>query len=484
MKAYIESLEALTRSQLILLLARQRQAETEGLAVVGASCRLPGGITDPDGFWAVVREGRAVATESVGVPVDSLGRPRWNLTAADVAPHADLLRSGAYLDSIDLFDAAGSGVPEQEARYLDPQHRLLLTETGRAVADAGLGDLRTRRVGVFIAVSPSEYGVAGVRNGVPDGELSGWMSSGVAPSAAAGRIALALGVNGPALTVDTACSSALAALHLAGVALRRDECDVAIVGAAHLVLSPFTTAVSARAGMLSATGHCRPFTSRADGYVRGEGGVVLVLVRERDAHAENLAPYALVRGSALGQHGGRAMLVGSSATGQQGAIRDCLGGAGVAPAEVGYVEAHGSSDPIADAVELDALATAYGRQRADAPPLLVGSGKANIGYLETAAGATGLLRAILALHHDTVPGQPDFVDPSPRIPWSRLAVSVPTTGTSWPGAGRRLAGVNAYGFTGTSAHVLLEASARTRPDRPAPPSTPGQRHWLDSYTWH
>jgi 3-oxoacyl-[acyl-carrier-protein] synthase II len=483
MRAYIESLESLSRNQLVVLLARRRKADTEGLAVVGMSCRLPGKIEDPAELWSAVLAGRALPTASAGIPTDSLGRPRWNPGAPDISPFADALHTGAYLDDVDLFDAEGFGIPSAEARCLDPQQRMLLTKVRDAVADAGLTDPGARRVGVFVSVTAPEYGLAALRNGGT--EFTAPMSTGTVVSAAAGRIASTLGLSGPALTVDTACSSTLTAVHLAGAALRAGECDVAIVGASHLLLSPVTTGVFAKAGLLSATGRCRPFTARADGYVRGEGCVVLVLKREHDATADGDQPYAVIRASAVHQHGGRATMASPSSVGQRQAVVDCLRVADVNASDVGYVEAHGSGDKLADATEIDALAGAYQRQSPDTPPLFVGSGKVNIGYLETASGATGLLRAILALHNGTVPPQPDFADPEPAIPWQRMGLRVPTEALPWPGGDRRLAGVNAFGFTGTNAHVLLEAAATTRPpSAPAPVPNPGRRHWLDSYSWH
>jgi acyl transferase domain-containing protein len=480
-RTYVESLESLSRNQLVVLLGRRRKADTEGLAVVGMSCRLPGGIEDPAALWAAVLAGRALPTDNVGIPTDSLGRPRWNPAAPDIAPYADALRTGAYLDDVDLFDAAGFGIPADEARCLDPQQRLLLTKARDAVADAG-GASPGARVGVFVSVTAPEYGLAALRNGGT--EFTAPMSTGTVISAAAGRITSTLGLSGPALTLDTACSSTLTAVHLAGAALRARECDVAIVGAAHLLLSPVTTGVFATAGLLSASGRCRPFTARADGYVRGEGCVVFVLKREHDAAADGDRPYAVIRASAVHQHGGRAALSSPSSVGQRQAIVDCLRTADIAAVDVGYVEAHGSGDKIADATEIDALATAYERQSADAPPLFVGSGKVNVGYLETAAGATGLIRAILALHNGTVPPQPDFADPEPSIPWQRLGLRVPTESAPWP-TDQRLAGVNAFGFTGTNAHVLLEAAAIARPAAAsAPVPGRGERHWLDSYCWH
>jgi acyl transferase domain-containing protein len=483
MKSYIDSLEKLSKNELVLLLARQRRAATEGVAVVGMSCRLPGGIDSPAALWAMVRDGHALATEQAGVPTDSLGRPRWNLAAPDVAPFAQALTAGAYLADIDLFDAGRFGIPADDARYLDPQQRLLLTETGRALDDAGLGGPVDGRVGVFVSVSTPEYGVAGIRNQVGADDLRPQMSTGTAVSGAAGRIAVGLGLSGPALTVDTACSSALVATHLACAALRRQECDIAIVGASHLLLSPMTTGVFARAGMLSATGRCRPFTAEADGYVRGEGCVVLVLRREHDTRADDRPAYAVIRASATYQHGRRAAMGSPSSVGQQQAITQCLRAAEVDAEQVGYVEAHGSADKVADLVEIDAVAGAYRRRSPDRAPLYVGSGKANLGYLETASGAVGLARAVLALNAATVPPQPDFDHPEPTIPWQRMSLTVPTTARPWPTGRHRLVGVNAYGFTGINAHVLLAAQGAGRPLPSAAPP-PGSRHWVDSYTWH
>jgi 3-oxoacyl-[acyl-carrier-protein] synthase II len=485
MRSYIESLEELTKNQLMVLLARRRRADTEGLAVVGMSCRLPGGVEDPAGLWEGVHTGRAVDTAGVGVPTDSRGRPRWNLDAPDIEPYADALRTGAYLSDVDLFDAASFGIQDEEARCMDPQQRMLLTEARHALDDAGITDRRGTRAAVFVSVTAPEYGLAAVRNGIKEfAEISRPMSTGTVVSAAAGRVATALGLSGPALTLDTACSSTLTAVHLAGQALRAGECDVALVGASHLLLSPVTTGVFAGAGLLSPSGACRPFTTRADGYVRGEGAVVLVLKREHDAERDGDTPYAVIRSSAVHQHGGRAALSSPSAAGQRQVVRDCLRAAEVSPAEVGYVEAHGSADKVTDAIEVDALAAAYERQSTDAPPLYLGSGKVNVGYLETAAGAAGLIRAVLAVGHGTVPPQPDFADPAQDIPWQRMSLSVPTEATPWPDTGRVLAGVNAFGFTGTNAHVLIEAPKSPRPDAsPGRIQHTGQPYWLDAYTW-
>ncbi|MEV0901808.1 beta-ketoacyl synthase N-terminal-like domain-containing protein [Actinoplanes sp. NPDC049802] len=461
MRAYLDSLESLSRQQLMLLLLRRRQDDTEGIAVVGMACRLPGGITGPDAYWAALTAGRVVPDETTGVPVDSRGRPRWNVGAPDLAPLADVLAHGAYLDDVDVFDAGFFGVPEDEAPYLDPQQRILMTCAAEAVADANLtrDQLGTRRVGVFTAATSIEYHQPYLRNGVRPGDLSRHVAAGGTLSGTAGRVATGLGLHGPAMTVDTACSSALTALHLATVALRRRECDLAVVGACHLLLSPWTTAAFARTGVLSASGRCRPFAAGADGYVRSEGCGVVVLQRERDAVADGALPHAVVRGTAVHQHGDRLGLSVASALSQRFVMEEALRQAQTAAEDVAYVEAQANGLKLPTVVEAEAIAAAYRRTGAGAPRLYVGSAKANLGYLETASGMAGLIKTVLAVRHGTVPRQPDVGDLDPDGGWHRGPLSVPVESVAWPDVPRRLAGVSAFGFTGTDAHAILEAPA-------------------------
>ncbi|SDY98262.1 Ketoacyl-synthetase C-terminal extension [Micromonospora pattaloongensis] len=482
MRDYIDSLGELSKHQLILALARQRLAETEPAAVVGMACRFPGGISDPAAFWATLVSGRVVLDESRGIPRMSTGAPRWNVAAPDLAPYADLLARGSYLTDVDLFDPEPFGIGEDEALYMDPQQRLLLTTAAAALADAGLDAPTERSVGVFVGVSTVEYNLAGLRNGA---DPSPWMGTGGALSATAARVASALRLNGPALTVDTACSSALTALHLAVGALRRRECDVAVVGACHLLLSPYTSVVFDRAGMLSPTGRSLPFDGRADGHVRGEGCGVLVLRREREARADGVRPYASVCGGSVHQHGDRPGLAAVSAAGQRRTIRQALHAADLPPHDVHYVEAQANGSRIGAVVELETLAAAYDRGP-DAPPLYVGSAKANLGYLETASGAAALIKTVLALHHGVIPPQPGPPALDPAVPWDRIGIEVPTRPLSWPTAERRRAGVSAFGFTGTNAHVLLEAT-----DEPAVPAASpadvapvtGRSYWPAVNAW-
>jgi len=467
MRSYIESLEGLSRAQLVLMLARKHQEETGAVAVVGMGCRFPGGIDSPDEFWRALLDGRVVPEESTGPPTDSLGRPRWNTGAPDLAALADVLEKGSYLDAIDLFDAGYFGMPDEEAAHLDPQQRLLLMCAAEALADANLtsAELGRRRVGVFVGMSAVEYGLARLRNGPRTGGLSPHAATGGALSGAAGRVALAMGLNGPSMTVDTACASALTALHLACTALRRRECELAVVGASHLLLSPWSTAIFETTGVLSPSGRTRPFAADADGYVRGEGCGVLVLAMAGGGLPST--PYALVRGSAVDQQGERLAMTVLSGACQQRVITSALEHAGVDPASVAYVEAQANGSPLAGRVELEAIADAYRRRSPDAPPLRVGSCKANLGYLETASGMASLIKAVLAVGRAEIPPQVGVDELDPAAPWDRWSIEVPRKATPWPAGGRRIAGVSAAGFTGTCAHAVVEAA-------PEPESAPGE----------
>jgi acyl transferase domain-containing protein len=477
-KDYLDSLDGLSRKQLTVLLARQRHAATEGIAVVGMALRYPGGLDGPAELWAALRAGRVAAAEP-GIPVDSSGRPRWNVAAPDLAPYADLLSRGAYLSDIDVFDAERFGVGEQEATYLDPQQRLLVGCAADALADAGVQAGPSQRTGIFAAMSTVEYNYAALRNGVKADELSAHLGPGSALSAAAGRIATALRLRGPALTVDTACSSALTALHLACAALRAGECEVAIVAASHLLLAPGTFGVFARAGMLSPTGRSRPFDARADGYRRAEGCGVLVLRRSRDAPRA----YAVVRGTAIHQHGDRGAIARVSARAQAQVIEDALRAARVEPEAVGYVEAQANGIRLADLVETEVLGERYGRRRPAGRPLLLGSAKANLGYLETVSGMASLMKTVLALRAGEIPPQVGVERPDPDIAWERARLAIVREATGWPADMPRLAGVSSFGFTGTYAHAVLEAAAEPRPlPGPAAPRT-GRGYWPEGHRW-
>jgi acyl transferase domain-containing protein len=343
---------------------------------------------------------------------------------------------------------------------------------------------REQRVGVFAGVSTVEYHFAHLRNGLRVDRLSPYMGTGAALSGTAARVALGLRLNGPVMTVDTACSSALTAVHLASTSLRLGECDMAIVGACHLQLAPFTTAVFNEAKMLSPTGRSLPFTAKADGHVRSEGCGALVLKRLRDAKADGDKPYAIIRGASVHQQGDRATMTAMPAAGQRRVMVEALRRAEIDAFDVRFVEAQANGSKLSGAIEVEATADAYRRAAPGAPPLYLGSCKANLGYMETASGAASLMKAALLLRHAQIPPQPGSGALDPDIRWDRFTIAVPQVLTPWPAGPRRLAGVSSFGFTGTNAHVILEAAADTGARPPYPgPGTPGRRYWPDTHNW-
>jgi acyl transferase domain-containing protein len=412
------------------------------------ACRFPGGADDPERFWRLLADGIDAVTE---VPAD-----RWDGGALyDADPDAagkTYSRHGGFLPGIDQFDADFFGIAPREAASVDPQQRLLLEVAWEALERAGLPPSRLAgsRTGVYVGISSDDY----LRLAAAEREaIDAWLAIGTVHSVAAGRIAYALGLVGPAVAVDTACSSSLVAVHLACQALRQGECDLALAGGSNLVLSPEFTINFCQARMLSASGRCRSFDAGADGFVRGEGAGVVVLRPLSRAHSLGEPVLAVIRGTAVNQDGRTSGLTVPSGPSQAALIREALSRAGVLPDEVGYVEAHGTGTALGDPIEVGALGSVFGEGRRERP-LLLGSVKANIGHLESAAGVAGLIKTVLSLRHGVVPGQLHYERPNPHVAWERLPLRVAREAVDWP-AGRRIAGVSSFGFSGTNAHVVV-----------------------------
>jgi acyl transferase domain-containing protein len=417
------------------------------LPMLGLACRLPGGANDPEACWRVLRAGRAVDVE---VPPE-----RWDAAALyDPDPAAEgkmVTRRGGFLQGWDPagFDAAFWGIAPTEAEAMDPQARLLLELAWEALEDAGLppAGLRGRRVGTFIGAMHADY--AALPEAQPEHPYAG---PGNDASFLAGRIAHLLGLRGPAVTVATACSASLVALHQAAAAIRAGEIDCAIVGSVSLMLSPGVFIGSSRLGAISADGRCKPFLAGADGYGRGEGGVVLVL--GGPTPQPGLRPRALLRGSAVNHNGGAGAVTVPSGPAQAALIRAALAAAGLSPADLDVVEAHGTGTRLGDPIELRALAEVF-EDRADR--LRLGAAKAVFGHLEPASGLAGLAKMVLALEAEEFASQPSGA-PTPLVDWSRLPLRLLTDPEPWPrAAGRvRRAGVSSFGLSGTNAHAVIE----------------------------
>jgi acyl transferase domain-containing protein/NADP-dependent 3-hydroxy acid dehydrogenase YdfG len=448
--------------------ARLEGARTEPLAVIGLGCRFPGGAVDPAAFWRLLRDGVDAVTE---VP-----RDRWDVDAyydRDVStPGRTATRWGAFIEHVDRFDAAFFGISPREAIAMDPQHRLLLEVTWEALESAGQAPDRLggSRTGVYVGIASGDYAQR-LLAAADSGRLDAYYASGNAHSMAAGRLSYLLGLQGPSLTVDTACSSSLVAVHLACQSLRSGECRMAVAGGVHLTLSPENTIAFSKARMLAADGRCKTFDAAADGFSEGEGCGIVVLKRLSDALADGDRVLAVVRGSAVNQDGPSAGLTAPSGPAQEAVIREALANGGVAPEDVAYVEAHGTGTSLGDPIEIRAIASVLAAHRSPERRLLLGSVKTNVGHLEAAAGVAGLIKVVLALQHGEIPPHLHFRTPNPHVAWSELAVDVVGTARPWPVA-PRVAGLSSFGFSGTNAHVILEAATAAAPVTPSLPARP------------
>ncbi|HNM83922.1 MAG TPA: polyketide synthase, partial [Mycobacterium sp.] len=435
----------------------------QGFAIIGYAARFPG-AADADEFWEVLRDGRDAISE---VPAD-----RWDADEFfDPEPGAAgkvVTRRAGFVDDVTGFDAPFFGMSTREARLLDPQHRLLLETAWRAVEHAGIAPtaLANSNTGVFVGLATHDYlGMASGELTYP--EIEAYMAIGTSNAAAAGRISYRLGLQGPAVAVDTACSSSLVAIHQACQALRLGECDLALAGGANVLLTPATMITFSSAHMLAPDGRCKTFDAAADGYVRGEGCGVIVVKRLEDAVRDGDRIRAVIRSSAINQDGASGGLTVPNGIAQQRVITDALQRAGLAPADVGYLEAHGTGTSLGDPIEAQAAGAAYGPGRAADRPLLMGSVKTNIGHLEAAAGIAGVIKVVLSLEHGLLPQHLHFTNPSPHIPWDRLPVRVVKDAVPWERTDRpRIAGVSSFGFAGTNAHVILEEA----PPQPVSPT--------------
>ncbi|WFE95436.1 SDR family NAD(P)-dependent oxidoreductase [Micromonospora sp. WMMD987] len=438
-------------------LARIDELETaaarrhEPIAVVGMACRLPG-APDPAAYWDLLSEGRC----ALGPVPDA----RWPVDGSFVD-------AGGFVGDLRDFDARFFGISGREAATLDPQQRLLLELAWEAFEDAGVpGRSVPESTGVFVGISNIDY-----REGMThEDDVDGYFSSGATPSTASGRLAYVFGTRGPAMSVDTACSSSLVSVDLAVRHLRDGSCDLALAGGVNRMVTPHESRSLTRAGMLSPTGRCLPFDAAADGYVRAEGGGLVVLKRASDVGPHDRV-LGLILGSAVNQDGRSSGLTVPHGPSQQEVIRAALRDAGVEPAAVGYLEAHGTGTALGDPIEVTALGAVFAGRR---EPLPIGSVKAAIGHTESAAGIAGLLKVLLMLRHGVLPPTPLVTGPNPRVDWDDIPVRVASTREPWPDDTRRIAGVSSFGFSGTNAHLVVAAPPPAGPQTPAgpPPAAP------------
>lgn len=438
------------------------------VAVVGLSCRFPQASNKKE-FWELLKQGKNAISH---LPKQRLDLLKGTKEYDSYQPNYPYW--GGYIEKIEQFDPLFFGITPREAILMDPQQRLLLEVTHEALEDAGLPIelIAGSNTGVFIGMYGSEF--AGLQRIESDMDAL-YLPTGNASSIAANRLSYQFDLHGPSMTLDTACSTSLVAINLACAALQNKQCNIAIVGGAKINLLPSSNVILSQAKMLSADGQCKTFDAGANGYVQGEGVGVVILKPLADALRDNDRIYSVIVGSAVNQDGKSNGLTAPNGAQQEALLRTAYSVSQIDPAQVSYIECHGTGTVLGDPIEVEALENAIGKTHSNEQPCVLGSVKTNIGHLEPAAGIAGLIKVSLALQKGKIPPHRNFVSPNPHIAFSQYHFQIPLQYQDWPLYGDyRVAGVSSFGFGGTNAHVVLREIYGTEKSIPSDshPNTP------------
>ncbi len=464
METFSQRIAKLSPQRLMLLALQQQQriAELEqqgheAIAVVGLACRMPG-AANAEEFWDLLQRGSCAVEEVPKYRSELSGR-----TGGLLEPSA---RWGAFLAEVDRFDPQFFNISPAEAVAMDPQQRLLLEVCWEALERSSIpaASLVDTKTGVFIGISSNDYALLAQTSGTRAGNR--YVVTGASNSIAVGRISYLLGLHGPNMAVDTSCSSSATSVHLAIQSLRRGESDLALAGGVSLALVPSISEMLARFNMLAMDGRCKPFSAAADGFGRGEGCGIVVLKRLKDALREKDNVLGVLLGSACNSDGRSSGLTAPSGLAQEMVIQDALSDAGVPAREIDWIEAHGTGTPLGDPIELTALGRVFSEAGDSHAVLPVSSVKSNINHLEAAAGVAGLIKVLLAIEHQEIPGTLQSQPLNPRFDWQQHRLSVAAKSSPWRRSDRpRRAGVSSFGFSGTNVHLVVEEPPQREPRR-------------------
>jgi len=432
----------------------------EDIAIIGMSCRLPGGANSLDAFWSLINSTEDAIRE---VPKDRFDIDQYYSPQVG-EPGKIYCRHGGFLD-IDVagFDSGYFHLSPKELELMDPQHRLILELAVESLNHANVPQqaIKDSLTGIFLGISTSDYSEL-LMNNMPKESITGYFGTGNSASAAAGRIAHFLGAQGPTFSVDTACSSSLVALHNAVQSLRSGASDMALVGGVNMMLTPTATLNFCHARMLAEDGKCKTFDESANGYVRGEGGGFVVLKPLSRALADENDVLAVVKAAVVNQDGSSGGLTVPNGVAQEKLLRKALEESGIRPSDMDYIEAHGTGTELGDPIEVRSIGNVYGDDAKRETPLYLGSVKTHIGHLEAAAGIAGLIKCVLSLQKKHVPSHLNLQRVNPLIDLASIPAEISRRGVAIEprqkssGQVKMLTGVSSFGFTGTNAHVVLE----------------------------
>ncbi len=428
----------------------------EPIAIIGVNCQFPGvnkDIEDLDAFHEMLLKEQT--------PIRDVPKNRWDINEyydPDRQKEGKIVcRKGGFIEDPSVFDATFFKIPPIEAKQIDPQHRLFLEVSIRALnhANITLDSLRNSNTGVYCGISTHDYSQLNHKDKI---QFNAYTYIGSANSAAAGRLSYFLNLNGPCMSVDTACSSSLSALYLATMALRNRQCDKAIVGGVHLSLCPDVTIGLSRANMLSAIGESRSFDAKADGYVRSEGCAVIIVKRLSDAIKDHDKIHAIIKSMVMNQDGGGMGMAAPNVEAQVAMHHSVLEEAHLTAGDIDYIETHGTGTILGDAVEFQAIQKIHQNQHSKDKPLIIGALKSNLGHTISASGLAALVKVIGAFKQEIIPANLHYSGPHGLINPESIPALIPIRATSFPKNEnkKRVVQISSFGFSGTNVSAIVE----------------------------